>query len=106
LQIYTHLPKHKNKNYTNRLKQYIDLTKLYNDKINFVDRGKEPNGFARLRVDVGNWGWQEGVEYMDAHLPRNPLENFELVYDLIKSKINTDIEWINQYTKEFRQLAE
>jgi hypothetical protein len=88
----------------------IMLTKFMQDygfdKINFVDRGKEPNGFARLRVDRGNWGWQEGVEYMDAHLPRNPLENFELVYDLIKSKINTDIEWINQYTKEFRQLAE
>jgi hypothetical protein len=88
----------------------IMLTKFMQDygfdKINFVDRGKEPNGFARLRVDRGNWGWQEGVEYMDAHLPRNPLENFELVYDLIKSKINTDIKWINQYTKEFRQLAE
>jgi hypothetical protein len=88
----------------------IMLTKFLQDygfdKINFIDRGKEPNGYARLRVDRGNWQWQEGVEYMDAHLPRNPLQNFNLVFDLIKSKINTNIEWTTQYTKDFLRLAE
>lgn len=71
------------------------------DKINFHKRGKEHNGFASRRVDRGNWNWDSG-EYRDAHLPKNPLENFGSVYRLIREKIHGDSSWMPEYAEAFK----
>jgi hypothetical protein len=113
--IYTHLlsilQEHEN-TYSNDFDKYwyIDqqiLTECLKnkgfDKINFINRGKLPSGYAKGRVDRGDWRWN-AEEYMDAHLPKNPLKNFESVKQLIDEKIGGNTDWMIDYKNKFQQL--
>lgn len=77
------------------------------DKFNFIDRGREPSGYAYRRVDRGNWNWSKDIEYIDSHMLRNPYsdENFNKTFDLIQYTLkNVDCSWMKEYHTEFKKL--
>lgn len=87
---------------TARLKEYGT------GHIDFINRGQYANGYARGRVDRGDWRLNHD-EFIDCHMLRplwnnesNTVRTIELLNKLWPSE---DFTWYTDFLKEFKRLA-
>ena len=84
------------------------LNEYGKERITFINRGQYSSGFARGRVDRGNWSLDHEV-FIDAHLEQQTWQNpakVERLYALLaKVWPNEDFTWFKEYTEEFKKLA-
>ena len=81
-------------------------------KKTLINRGQLPNGFARGRVDRGNWSL-EHEEFIDCHMLRDMYKlsdtgrgNFAKTMRLLERVWpNENFGWFKEYTTEFQKLA-
>lgn len=87
---------------TERIKQYGT------GKIDFINRGQYPNGFAKGRVDRGSWTLDHET-LIDAHLMQqthHSQEKIDKLMELLRHVWpNEDFTWFRDYTNKFRELA-
>lgn len=87
---------------TARLKEYGT------DKIDFIYRGQYSNGYAKGRVDRGNWTLDH-EQLIDAHLMQQTWQSEEKIKKLLELLHHAfpkeDFLWFAKYTNEFRKLA-
>jgi hypothetical protein len=87
---------------TKRLKEYGT------GKIDFINRGQYPNGYAKGRVDRGSWTLNH-EQLIDAHLEQQTWQNDTKVGRLMELLRHNwpkeDFTWMEKYTSEFRKLA-
>jgi hypothetical protein len=77
------------------------------DRFQWLDRGKQKNGYARARADRGNWvDVIASQDYMDAHMLRPLYEerNWDRTCNLMRVK-GVYQPWWDEYRKEFLKLT-
>jgi hypothetical protein len=84
------------------------LNEYGKEKITFINRGQYPNGFAKGRVDRGDWHLNHD-QFIDAHLMQqvhHKEEKIDTLMQLLRYNWpDEDFAWFEKYTEEFKKLA-
>ena len=87
---------------TKKIKQFGE------NNFNIIPRGTDVNlgGMATNRIDRSHWIFDLNKDYIDCHMlmPAWNDNNFKMIHDVIKNKIERNSEWMIEYREKFLEI--